>query len=169
MTGADDHGQELTFKHPAVQSAMMFLGEFLCLVPFFIHYWRSTASSGGFSHLMHRYMHRSASRYAAQQCEQALQCLIDWPPCYDFVHLYYTTHVTTTACFAGKHAPPHEKVSDALPLALPLMQAQSYKMKISSSGPPRIQITLTSSWAPTMALSGCRRHGEAELLRKIPL
>ena len=47
VTGADAHGQEQTFKHPAVQSAMMFLGEFLCLVPFFIHYWWSTASSGG--------------------------------------------------------------------------------------------------------------------------
>ena len=49
VTGADAHGQDQTFKHPAVQSAMMFLGEFLCLVPFFIHYWHSTASSGGYT------------------------------------------------------------------------------------------------------------------------
>ena len=46
MTGTDAKGRELTFKHPAVQSAMMFFGELLCLVPFFISYWRSTAGSG---------------------------------------------------------------------------------------------------------------------------
>ncbi|CAL5225386.1 g8193 [Coccomyxa viridis] len=47
VTGTDAKGRELTFKHPAVQSAMMFFGELLCLVPFFISYWRSTAGSGG--------------------------------------------------------------------------------------------------------------------------
>lgn len=45
VTGTDARGRELTFKHPAVQSAMMFLGEFLCLIPFFIHYWHSSAGS----------------------------------------------------------------------------------------------------------------------------
>jgi len=46
VTGTDAKRRELTFKHPAVQSAMMFFGELLCLVPFFISYWLSTAGSG---------------------------------------------------------------------------------------------------------------------------
>jgi hypothetical protein len=52
--GHDGSGQELTFKHPAVQSAFMFLGEFLCLIPFFIYTWRDRrpgrkgAAVGGF-------------------------------------------------------------------------------------------------------------------------
>ena len=37
--GSDAKGRELFFKHPAVQSAFMFLGESLCLVFFFIHSW----------------------------------------------------------------------------------------------------------------------------------
>ena len=80
MTGADAHGQEQTFKHPAVQSAMMFLGEFLCLVPFFIHYWRSTASSGGSVQLMHGCMQRSTLGNAAQIGHHATAS----------VHLHYT-------------------------------------------------------------------------------
>ncbi len=41
VVGHDRKGQELTFKHPAVQSAFMFLGEFLCLIPFFLYTWTS--------------------------------------------------------------------------------------------------------------------------------
>ena len=82
VTGADAHGQEQTFKHPAVQSAMMFLGEFLCLVPFFIHYWRSTAGSGGSSELMHvECMRRSTLGNAARLDHHATA----------FVHLHYTS------------------------------------------------------------------------------
>jgi hypothetical protein len=46
VIGTDAQGRELNFKHPAVQSTMMFFGEFLCLVPFFIQYWRKSAGSG---------------------------------------------------------------------------------------------------------------------------
>jgi hypothetical protein len=38
--GQTSSGQELTFKHPAVQSAFMFLGETLCFIPYFFLRWR---------------------------------------------------------------------------------------------------------------------------------
>lgn len=33
-------GTPITFKHPAVQSACMFFGESLCLIPYFYMRWR---------------------------------------------------------------------------------------------------------------------------------
>lgn len=39
VVGKAADGTPLTFKHPAVQSACMFLGELLCLVPHFMHMW----------------------------------------------------------------------------------------------------------------------------------
>jgi drug/metabolite transporter (DMT)-like permease len=33
-------GEPITFHHPAVQSTFMFLGEFLCIVPYFLQRWR---------------------------------------------------------------------------------------------------------------------------------
>lgn len=33
-------GTAITFKHPAVQSACMFFGECLCLIPYFFMRWR---------------------------------------------------------------------------------------------------------------------------------
>lgn len=39
VVGADDKGRPLTFKHPAVQTVMMFSGELLCLLPFFVRRW----------------------------------------------------------------------------------------------------------------------------------
>ncbi|EIE26741.1 hypothetical protein COCSUDRAFT_4914, partial [Coccomyxa subellipsoidea C-169] len=35
------------FKHPAVQSAFMFLGEFLCLIPFLLHTWHKKSVQKG--------------------------------------------------------------------------------------------------------------------------
>jgi hypothetical protein len=39
VVGEDAKGHVLTFKHPAVQTAFMFLGEALCLIPFLIRRW----------------------------------------------------------------------------------------------------------------------------------
>lgn len=43
VVGSDAKGREVFFKHPAVQSAFMFLGESLCLVFFFVHSWSKAA------------------------------------------------------------------------------------------------------------------------------
>ncbi|WIA13396.1 hypothetical protein OEZ85_006976 [Tetradesmus obliquus] len=40
VVGTLPDGTPLTFKHPAVQSACMFFGESLCLIPYFIMRWR---------------------------------------------------------------------------------------------------------------------------------
>lgn len=40
VVGYDEEGKPLTFKHPAVQSAFMFFGESLCLLPFLFMEWR---------------------------------------------------------------------------------------------------------------------------------
>ncbi|KAG7669419.1 hypothetical protein Ndes2526B_g05744 [Nannochloris sp. 'desiccata'] len=39
VVGTDSAGKPLLFKHPAVQTAFMFAGEALCLIPFFIGQW----------------------------------------------------------------------------------------------------------------------------------
>ena len=39
VTGKTDSGKLLMFSHPAFQSACMFLGEFLCLIPFLCSMW----------------------------------------------------------------------------------------------------------------------------------
>lgn len=39
--GYDKAGHPVTFQHPAIQSAFMFLGEFLCLFPYLIISWRN--------------------------------------------------------------------------------------------------------------------------------
>jgi drug/metabolite transporter (DMT)-like permease len=39
VVGSDDAGKDILFKHPAVQTAFMFAGEALCLIPFFINQW----------------------------------------------------------------------------------------------------------------------------------
>jgi hypothetical protein len=40
VVGTLPDGSPLTFKHPAVQSACMFFGESLCLIPYFYMRWR---------------------------------------------------------------------------------------------------------------------------------
>jgi hypothetical protein len=40
VVGTLPDGTPLTFKHPAVQSACMFFGESLCLIPYFYMRWR---------------------------------------------------------------------------------------------------------------------------------
>ncbi len=40
VVGHQPDGTPITFKHPAVQSACMFLGECLCLIPYFFVRWR---------------------------------------------------------------------------------------------------------------------------------
>eukprot|EP00882_Tetradesmus_deserticola_P026037 GHRQ01028645.1.p2 GENE.GHRQ01028645.1~~GHRQ01028645.1.p2 ORF type:complete len:107 (+),score=38.78 GHRQ01028645.1:668-988(+) len=40
VVGTLPDGTPLTFKHPAVQSACMFFGESLCLIPYFVMRWR---------------------------------------------------------------------------------------------------------------------------------
>ncbi len=39
VVGTDAGGRPLTFKHPAVQTAFMFAGEALCLIPFLLRGW----------------------------------------------------------------------------------------------------------------------------------
>ncbi len=39
------HGAPLTFRHPAVQSACMFAGEFLCLLLYVAMQWRKKAAA----------------------------------------------------------------------------------------------------------------------------
>jgi drug/metabolite transporter (DMT)-like permease len=39
VVGTDSAGKELLFKHPGLQTAFMFAGEALCLIPFFIGQW----------------------------------------------------------------------------------------------------------------------------------
>ena len=40
MVGHTAAGKKITFQHPAFQSAFMFLGETLCLIPFALITWR---------------------------------------------------------------------------------------------------------------------------------
>lgn len=40
MVGHLPDGTPITFQHPAVQSACMFFGESLCLIPYFYMRWR---------------------------------------------------------------------------------------------------------------------------------
>lgn len=40
VIGHTSDGKDITFKHPAVQSAFMFLGETLCFIPYFFLRWR---------------------------------------------------------------------------------------------------------------------------------
>lgn len=44
MVGHDADGRPLTFRHPGVQSAFMFFGEALCLLPFFFLEWLRRSS-----------------------------------------------------------------------------------------------------------------------------
>lgn len=46
VTGRTDAGKLLTFSHPAFQSACMFLGEFLCLIPFLCSLWAKQRQKG---------------------------------------------------------------------------------------------------------------------------
>ena len=43
VVGHDAAGKQVTFQHPAFQSAFMFLGEALCLIPFALVVWRKSA------------------------------------------------------------------------------------------------------------------------------
>lgn len=45
MVGHTHGGRPLTFKHPAVQSACMFAGEFLCLLLYLLMQWRKKKTS----------------------------------------------------------------------------------------------------------------------------
>lgn len=47
--GTDDHGKPMLFKHPAVQTACMFAGEALCLIPYFIGQWMRGKRSSSIS------------------------------------------------------------------------------------------------------------------------
>ena len=47
VVGHDAKGKERTFYHPAFQSAAMFLGEMLCLIPFALLAWRKAALGRG--------------------------------------------------------------------------------------------------------------------------
>lgn len=40
MVDTGPSGEPLMFRHPAVQSACMFMGETLCLIPYFYMRWR---------------------------------------------------------------------------------------------------------------------------------
>jgi hypothetical protein len=44
VTGITPAGEKLFFQHPAAQSAFMFLGEFLCLIPFLFSFWSNRKS-----------------------------------------------------------------------------------------------------------------------------
>ena len=44
IVGHSPDGRPLTFKHPAFQSALMFFGEALCLVPYFFLEWHLAAT-----------------------------------------------------------------------------------------------------------------------------
>lgn len=41
VVGRTLHGVPVAFYHPAVQSACMFLGEFLCIIPYLLQRWRT--------------------------------------------------------------------------------------------------------------------------------
>jgi drug/metabolite transporter (DMT)-like permease len=45
VVGSDSAGKPLLFKHPAVQTAFMFAGEALCLIPFFIGQWMKSGAA----------------------------------------------------------------------------------------------------------------------------
>ena len=44
VVGHSRTGKVITFQHPALQSAFMFLGEALCLIPFALTVWRKAAT-----------------------------------------------------------------------------------------------------------------------------
>eukprot|EP00884_Botryococcus_braunii_P021063 jgi/Botrbrau1/7640/Bobra.0159s0086.1 len=44
VTGFTPSGEKVFFQHPAAQSAFMFLGEFLCLIPFLLSFWSNRRS-----------------------------------------------------------------------------------------------------------------------------
>lgn len=41
VVGHAHNGAPIAFYHPAVQSAFMFLGEFLCIIPYLLQRWRA--------------------------------------------------------------------------------------------------------------------------------
>lgn len=47
IVGKDTGGNPLLFKHPAWQTALMFAGEALCLLPFFIGRWLKSRGNAG--------------------------------------------------------------------------------------------------------------------------
>jgi hypothetical protein len=66
----DWRGKPVTFYHPAVQSAVMFLGEFLCLFPYLMYRWRAHSSqeqwqSGTATAVTQRAQHRPVYVYDA--------------------------------------------------------------------------------------------------------
>ncbi|KAL3139686.1 hypothetical protein ABBQ38_003997 [Trebouxia sp. C0009 RCD-2024] len=87
-------GEELTFKHPAVQSAFMFLGETLCFLPYFFLRWRKQQrhkaergaayiSSGASSSRQKRRIRIIAAFALPALCDAAATTLLN-------VGLYYT-------------------------------------------------------------------------------
>lgn len=87
-------GEELTFKHPAVQSAFMFLGETLCFLPYFFLRWRKQrrhkaehgaayVSSGASSSRQKRRLRIMAAFALPALCDAAATTLLN-------VGLYYT-------------------------------------------------------------------------------
>ena len=87
-------GEELTFKHPAVQSAFMFLGETLCFLPYFFLRWRKQqrhkaqygaayVSSGASSSRQKRRLRIIAAFALPALCDAAATTLLN-------VGLYYT-------------------------------------------------------------------------------
>lgn len=92
--GRTSAGQELTFKHPAVQSAFMFLGETLCFLPYFFLRWRKQqrhkaqyganyVSSGASSSRQKRRLRIIAAFALPALCDAAATTLLN-------VGLYYT-------------------------------------------------------------------------------
>lgn len=92
--GQSSSGQELTFKHPAVQSAFMFLGETLCFIPYFFLRWRKKqrhkaehgaayVSSGASSSRRKRRLRIIAAFALPALCDAAATTLLN-------VGLYYT-------------------------------------------------------------------------------
>lgn len=92
--GRSRTGEELTFKHPAVQSAFMFLGETLCFLPYFFLRWQKQrrhkaecgaayVSSGASSSRQKRRLRIMAAFALPALCDAAATTLLN-------VGLYYT-------------------------------------------------------------------------------
>ena len=92
--GRSRTGEELTFKHPAVQSAFMFLGETLCFLPYFFLRWQKKrrhkvehgaayVSSGASSSRQKRRLRIMAAFALPALCDAAATTLLN-------VGLYYT-------------------------------------------------------------------------------
>ena len=92
--GRTKSGEELTFKHPAVQSAFMFLGETLCFLPYFFLRWRKQqrhkaqfgaayVSSGASSSRQKRRLRIIAAFALPALCDAAATTLLN-------IGLYYT-------------------------------------------------------------------------------